>query len=84
MIVVDSKITTNIKISLNESEARALEALAGYGDAAFLEVFYNKLGKHYLQPHEDGLKSLFKSIRDMLPVELTNVDKARKLLENKQ
>ena len=34
--------------------------MAGYGDEAFIEVFYAKLGKHYLSPHVDGLRALFK------------------------
>ena len=54
----------DITIRLTESEARALDALAGYDFEAFLDVFYQKMGKAYLQPHEDGLRSLFIAIRD--------------------
>jgi len=83
MLVSESKITTNIKITLNENEARALEALAGYGDDSFLEMFYKQLGKHYMAPHESGLRSLFQGIRDNLPRELKKVDQARKAIGSK-
>lgn len=56
-------------IRLTEPELRALEALVGYGDEAFLKVFYEKLGRAYMQPHEAGLKSLFAVIRaDLNPI----------------
>ena len=56
-------IAATIIISLTEAEAGALDALAGYGTDQFLEAFYQKLGKSYLQPHESGLRSLFASVR---------------------
>jgi hypothetical protein len=30
-------------------------------------VFYEKLGEHYLKPHEAGLKTLFEKIEDIRP-----------------
>lgn len=54
------EFTTNILI--NEDEARALEALVGYGVDNFLKTFYEKLGKAYLQPHEQGIRSFFKAV----------------------
>lgn len=56
-------VTMNVTIVLSESEAAALDAIVGYGDDAFLEVFYNHMGKSYLKPHEEGLRSLFRSVR---------------------
>ena len=57
------KIATTIDVKavleLNEQELRALDALRGYGIDAFLKVFYQHLGRHYLEPHEAGLRSLF-------------------------
>lgn len=65
-------------IKLTEAELRALEALAGYGDEGFLKVFYEHMGKHYLQPHEAGIKSLFAVIRaDLNPI-LERADAAKK------
>ncbi len=67
-------------IELTESEARALSALAGYGDDAFLKIFYEHMGKHYLRPHEHGLKTLFENIRSELDPQLLVVTKAEKAL----
>ncbi len=57
------KLSAEIVLVLNESEAAALDALVGYGFKEFVEVFYEKLGKSYLEPHENGLRSLFESVR---------------------
>lgn len=54
-------------------EVRALDALVGYGDDAFVKVFYEHLGKHYMQPHEAGLKS----VRELVPGILRRTDDAR-------
>ncbi len=70
---VEAKIT----ITLTEDEARALDALVGYGDDAFVKVFYEKLGEHYMKPHEGGLRSLFKSVRSFMPGVLSRADAAR-------
>nr|WP_319566273.1 hypothetical protein [uncultured Rhodoferax sp.] len=65
-------------IKLTEPELRALEALAGYGDQPFLDAFYKLLGKHYMQPHEAGIRSLFAVIRaDLNPI-LERADAAKK------
>lgn len=61
------RIELDVALKLNESEVRALEALAGYGIKPFLEVFYKHMGRHYLQPHEAGLRSLFETIKSELP-----------------
>lgn len=57
--VVEAKII----LEITEAEAHALDALACYGDDAFLAVFYTHLGRAYLQPYEAGLRSLLKSLR---------------------
>ncbi len=72
-------IQTHLTISITEVEARAFDALVGYGTDAFLKVFYEKLGKAYLEPHEDGLRSLFKCFRKELPAILGRADRARKV-----
>lgn len=61
------RIELDVSIKLNESEVRALEALAGYGIEPFLKVFYAQMGRHYLEPHEKGLRSLFDTIGETLP-----------------
>ena len=77
-----SWIELRTTIDLDESEIRALEALAGYGIDGFLETFYTKMGKHYLQPHEKGLRSLFKNINETTKPAISHVDKARKILKD--
>jgi hypothetical protein len=78
------KTTTAIEakatIEFNESELRALEAMTGYGIKAFLEVFYSKLGKAYMQPHEKGLRSLFDTVKPPVSQALREVDQARNIL----
>jgi hypothetical protein len=58
-----AQINPEITIRLTEREALALDALAGYGFKRFIEMFYKHLGKHYLEPYETDLKSLFEKIR---------------------
>lgn len=70
------KIEMNVSLELTSEEVRALYALAGYGIDGFLEVFYKQMGKHYLQPHEAGLRSLFKTIRETLPPIIARHDAA--------
>lgn len=66
-----------LTLTIGESAAHALDALAGYGDKEFLELFYAKLGKSYLQPHEGALRELFAAIREQLPSQLHAVKEAR-------
>lgn len=71
-------IAVQATMELNESELAALDALAGYGTDGFLEVFYAKMGRAYLQPHEAGLRSLFDKIRADVPNTLRLLQDARK------
>ncbi len=68
-LVQAPRIDLDVLVRLNEKEIRALEALVGYGIDPFLKVFYEQMGKVYLQPHEAGLRSLFETIkRDLNPI----------------
>lgn len=58
-------LKAEIHFVLNETEAKALDALAGYGTDNFLKCFYTHMGKAYLEPHERGLRSLFEKIKDL-------------------
>ena len=73
-----SRIEVRITLSLSEEEARALEALAGYGHKDFVGQFYEKFGRSYMQGHEEGLMSFLKSVKEIMPRELGKIDKARK------
>jgi len=68
-------------ITFNEVELRALEAMTGYGADAFLGVFYEKLGKRYMQPYEAGLRSLFETINPPVKTAIRQVDEARACLK---
>ena len=72
-----STMEFQVTLKLNEKEARALEAIAGYGSKEFLNCFYEHLGKHYLQPNETGVISLFSTIKEELPKHLSKFDKCR-------
>ncbi len=78
------EITTSVGITatltLNESQLRALEALASYGDDAFLKAFYIKLGRHYMQPFERDLRELFSLIRSEVPTALRGIKQSRESL----
>lgn len=73
------KIDVDVKATmvLSEVELRALDALAGYGIEPFLKVFYSHLGKHYMQPHEAGLRALFKNIGEVTPGPLRQANNHR-------
>lgn len=74
-------IDLDMAIRINEQEARALDALVGYGDDAFIKHFYEKLGSAYMREHEGGLRSLFKSIRERMPSVLARLDEAKEVFQ---
>ncbi len=71
-------VNVTATMEFSEPELRALDALVGYGDDAFIKVFYEHLGKSYMQQHEAGLRTLFMSIRSEVPNILSRTDAARK------
>ncbi len=82
MTKLDARVTmdTTVTLVINEAEAAALDALAGYGSDAFLKVFYKELGQSYMQPHEVGLRSLFAAIREQIPSVLREVQECRQFV----
>lgn len=81
-ILVKSKLDVEIVFTINESEARALDALAGYGTEAFLKHFYATLGSAYMKPHEKGMIEFLDSIRNIVNPALGRLSKARMSLNN--
>lgn len=77
-ITVSTEVRITATIELTEGALRALDAMAGYGDEAFLKAFYVKLGKAYLQPVERDVRELFRLIRAKVPPALAAVESARK------
>ena len=70
-----------MSLHLDEAELRAIDALVGYGDDAFIEAFKEGLGAAYLRDHEVGLRTFFKSMRQLTPGILSRLDEARKVFE---
>lgn len=81
--LIYNNLTINLELFLNESETRALDALAGYDIEKFLKVFYQEMGKHYLQPHEKGLRELFARINKECRPVISVIDEARDALRNR-
>lgn len=73
------KIELQVVFTLSEEEARALDAMVGYGDDAFIKVFYEKLGASCMRDHEAGLRSFLLSARREIPRHLRRADEARKV-----
>jgi hypothetical protein len=75
------QVTFSVKMmSLTESECRALDALVGYGDDAFLDVFKKSLGEHYIRDHEAGLRSFFSTVRKEVLPGLRQIDQLREAI----
>lgn len=58
-----TKVEATATLELNEDEVAAIDALTGYGVESFVKVFYEKLGKAYMEPHEAGLRSFFEGVK---------------------
>lgn len=76
-----ASIEGKIVLEISENEARALDAIVGYGPDAFVKWFYKNCGTHYLKPHEVAMRSLFGDLRSQLGRHLNKFDKARKVFE---
>lgn len=80
-----SKVVTTVEVKvyleLTEGEARALAAICGYGPKAFTDWFYANMGKHYLQPFESSIPTLFEKARG-LDHAVKQVDEARKAIKS--
>lgn len=70
-----------VTLELNESEVKALSGIFGYNVEHFLKVFYERMGKAYVQPFESGVRSLHKEIRQLMAGPINDIDKARKALK---
>lgn len=72
------QVTYTANIQISECSARALDALVGYGDDAFIEEFKTKLGTDYIRDHVTGLKEFFAQIRSEVIPQIRLVDNLRK------
>lgn len=80
MIKSGFQLDCTIQLNLNEGQARALEAICGYGPDSFVKWFYKNCGTHYLKPHEQAMRDLFAVVMKELPGHLNKLDKARAAL----
>jgi hypothetical protein len=78
-IKVIPRVAFTVNAELSENELRALDALVGYGIDPFLKMFYEKLGKAYLEPFENDLRQLFIKIESLRPA-ISEINEARKKL----
>ena len=76
-----SSLDVVVKFEINAIEAKALDALAGYGDDAFIKAFYELLGKAYMEAHESGLREFLKTIRNVVNPALHRLSEAKKCLK---
>lgn len=76
------QIEFSVTLTLTVGEAKALDAIVGYGTDAFLEVFYPKLGKAYLQPFENDMRKLFDKIKSDLGHEVHKIETAKKAINS--
>lgn len=77
-----ASVTFSIKLILTPEEASALDAIVGYGSEPFLKVFYEHMGKSYLQPYERDMISLFKTIKENIPNEISKIKTAKEAINN--
>lgn len=75
-----TRVHFTVTMQLDEEQARALDALVGYGVDSFLDCFYEGLGRGYLEPYEAGLRRLFAAVGEEVSPELYRIDAARKAL----
>lgn len=82
---VGTRLSVNFDavLHLTEPEIRAMDAMVGYGIDAFLQVFYEKLGKAYMRDHEGGLRTFFESIEKQIRPELHRMDAIKAMLAQK-
>ena len=80
-VAITTKVEITATLELTEGQLRALDAMVGYGDNAFLKAFYVKLGKAYMQPFERDLRELFANIRENVPHALREIEKVKHQLK---
>ncbi len=80
-ITQQADINLTFTFTINEAEARALDALVGYGTDEVLRVFMEHLGSHYMKAHTGGLKTFLSDVRAIIPPMLSRLDEARKTFQ---
>ncbi len=73
-------IDTSVWIKFTYGEAKVLQDIAGYGTERFLEWFKKNLGKHYIEQHEQHLKSAFEKMYQETKFHTYKVEQIDKLI----
>lgn len=73
------KVDFQLTFTVNEAEARALDALVGYDFDAFMKNFKEGMGKAYIEGHEEALRAVFGEFRSQIPNALSRLESARKV-----
>lgn len=76
-----SSLDVVVKFEINAIEAKALDALAGYGADAFVKAFYEVLGEAYMKQHESGLREFLQTIRSVVGPAIHRLSEAEKVLK---
>jgi hypothetical protein len=76
------KFEFEMSVTITEAEARALDALSGYDNNAFMEFFYKHMGRHYMEPHDAGMRLFLSSIRGEVAGHIARCDAAREAFAN--
>lgn len=81
--ITKPQVSVSIQIQIDEVEAAALIDLAGYGVNQFIEAFYEKLGRSYMQKHEAGLRRFLETITAEVSPAVIQAQAVRELLAGK-
>lgn len=78
---VEPMLDVRVRFEINYDEACALDALAGYGEDAFVKAFYENLGEAYMRSHEQGLREFLRTISSVVGPAMHKVTDARNALK---
>jgi hypothetical protein len=76
-LTAEPRIELKVTLELNETELRALEAIAGYNHKTVANVLLENLGKSYLRDHIGGLYSFLAAVNENARGILKRLDDAR-------
>lgn len=79
-LVPIAEVKFSCVLHLGEDEIMALDGIFGYSVDAFLKEFYRVMGRAYVEPYEEGVRTLHESVRAQLGPIATEIKRARKVL----
>lgn len=79
-IISRPEVKLKLVFEVDENEALGLDALVGYDYDAFIKLFKEGLGKHYVEREgaQHGLRNFFETCRKEIPQYLERLESARK------